>query len=98
LLAYNGLQNAFDIIVGRSDCAARKPHPQPLAIALEKLGIAHPKRALYVGDLQTDDVGAGNALGMKTALIGKGVLDRYGPLPTYHWPDLEKLRRMYGRR
>lgn len=97
LLAHHGFDELFDVVVGRNDAELRKPHPQPIALALEQLGITNPARALYVGDLQTDDVGAGRALGMKTALITDQPLDKYGPIPTYHWTNLQPLARIYGR-
>ncbi len=97
LLAYHGFEDLFDIIVGRNDCERRKPHPQPISVALERLGVIDPRRALYVGDLQVDDVGAGNALRMKTALVNNSPLDPHGPTPTYHWPDIKPLARFYGR-
>lgn len=97
LLRHHGFDGLFDVIVGRGDAEKRKPHPQPIAMALEKLGIVHPNRALYVGDLQIDDIGAGRALGMKTALVNDQPLDPYGPIPTYHWKNLQPLARIYGR-
>ena len=97
LLTHHGFDGLFDVIVGRGDAERRKPHPQPIAMALEKLGIVHPNRTLYVGDLQIDDVGAGRALGMKTALVNDRPLDPYGPIPTYHWLNLQPLGRIYGR-
>lgn len=97
LLALHGFDGIFDVIVGRNDADQRKPHPQPIALALEKLGITNPTRTLYVGDLQTDDIGAGSALGMKTALVNNRPLDPYGPRPTYHWQNLQPLIRIYGR-
>ena len=97
LLTHHGFDGSFDVIVGRNDAGQRKPHPQPLALALEKLGITDPRRALYVGDLQIDDVGAGNALGMRTALVNSEPIDPYGPRPTYHWQNLQPLTRLYGR-
>lgn len=97
LLTHHGFDGLFDVIVGRGDAERRKPHPQPIAIALEQLGIENPSRTLYVGDLQIDDVGAGTALGMKTALVNDKPLDKYGPRPTYHWKDLQPLARLYGR-
>lgn len=96
LLTHHGFDTLFDVIVGRGDAEQRKPHPQPITLALGKLGI-NPHRALYVGDLQIDDVGAGNAIGMKTALVNDMPLDPYGPIPTYHWKNLEPLGRIYGR-
>lgn len=97
LLTHHGFGGLFDVIIGRGDAEQRKPHPQPIAIALEQLGVTDLRRSLYVGDLQTDDIGAGNALGMKTALVNNKPLDKYGPRPTYHWKDLEPLARIYGR-
>ena len=97
LLEHHGLADSFDVIVGRGDAEQRKPHPQPIALALAKLGIDNYRRTLYVGDLQIDDVGAGNALGMKTALVNDTPLDPQGPVPTYHWTSLEPLARRYTR-
>ncbi len=96
LLRLHGLEDLLDVQINRTDSKQRKPHPQPIALALGRLGV-NPRRALYVGDLQIDDVGAGNALGMKTALVNDKPLDPYGPIPTYHWQDLEQLSRIYGR-
>lgn len=96
LLRHHRFEELFDEVIGRDDAERRKPHPQPIAIALEKLGIK-PNRALYVGDLQIDDIGAGNALGMKTAMISRDPLDPHGPTPTYHWQNLKPLVRLYGR-
>jgi len=97
LLTHHQFDGLFDVIVGRGDAEQRKPHPQPIALALAKLGIHNFKRAMYVGDLQVDDIGAGNALGMKTALINDKPLDPHGPVPTHHWTSLEPLARRYGR-
>lgn len=96
LLRHHGLEGLFDVQVNRTDAERRKPHPQPIALALGRLGV-NPHRALYVGDLQIDDIGAGNAIGMKTALVTDKPLDQYGPTPTYHWKNLEPLGRIYGR-
>jgi adenylosuccinate lyase len=97
LLMHHGFNGLFDVIVGRNDVEPRKPHPHPIALALEKLGLVDPTRALYVGNSQIDDVGAGNALRMKTALVNNDPLDPYGPRPTYHWQNLQPLARIYGR-
>ena len=97
LLAHHEMDGLFDVIVGRGDSNERKPHPKPIALALEKMGIIDPKRSLYAGDLQTDDIGAGSALGMKTALINNSPIDKYGPIPTYHWKNMSQLKRIYGR-
>lgn len=50
----------------------RKPDPEPLWHACERVGIA-PARALYVGDAERD-VQAGNRAGMTTLVAGFGYL------------------------
>lgn len=89
----------FDVVVNRDDTEDRKPHPAPIVIALNKLGIDEDSRArvLYVGDLQLDDVIAGNAAGVKTALITKSELDPYGAKPTYRFSGLEEVGQRFGR-
>lgn len=96
VLDLHGFSDSFDVIIGGGDVKRRKPHPEPLAIALGKLGI-NPERSMYVGDDQDADVGAAMALGMKTALVGETLPDPYGPKPTYHWKDLQPLARLYAR-
>lgn len=96
VLDLHGFSDSFDVIIGGGDVKRRKPHPEPLAIALGKLGI-NPERSMYVGDDQDADVGAAMALGMKTALVGETPPDPYGPKPTYHWKDLQPLARLYAR-
>jgi adenylosuccinate lyase len=96
VLDLHGFSDLFDVVVGGGDVKRRKPHPEPLAIALGKLGVS-PERSIYVGDDQDADVGAAKAIGMKTALVGQTPLDPYGPRPNYHWKDLQPLARLYGR-
>jgi adenylosuccinate lyase len=96
VLDLHGFSDSFDVIIGGGDVKRRKPHPEPLAIALGKIGI-NPERSMYVGDDQDADVGAAMALGMKTALVGVTPPDPYGPKPTYHWKDLQPLARLYAR-
>jgi HAD superfamily hydrolase (TIGR01549 family) len=99
LLKHHGMFDSFDIIVGRGDAERRKPHPHPLVLALDGLGISTDltRRVLFVGDSQIEDIGAGNALSMKTALVNQVPLDRFGPRPTHHWTSLEPLARRYTR-
>ncbi|MEO8863231.1 MAG: lyase family protein [Candidatus Saccharimonadales bacterium] len=96
VLDLHGFGDSFDVIVGAGNVKRRKPHPEPLAIALGKLGV-NPERSIYVGNDQDADIGAAMALGMKTALVGEDPLDPYGPRPTHHWKDLQQLTRIYAR-
>ncbi len=50
-----------------SDTEAHKPSPEPILLALERLG-AGPERAVYVGDAPVD-VAAGKAAGVATVAV-----------------------------
>jgi pyrophosphatase PpaX len=68
-----GLVRHFDVIITPEDVAEPKPHPEPVLMALEKLGVA-PDEALFVGD-SPHDVAAGRAAGTRTAAA------LWGPFP-----------------
>lgn len=70
-----GLADLFETAVFMEDSERHKPHPDPLLVALRRLGYhEQPSRALYVGD-STHDLRAGRAAGTRTA----GAL--WGPFP-----------------
>ena len=48
-----GLEDAFDVIVGSDEVTHPKPHPEPVLIALERLG-APPESAVFIGDSRHD--------------------------------------------
>ncbi len=74
-LRLTGLDDLFETAVFMEDSERHKPHPDPIWIALHRLGYRdQPARALYVGD-STHDLQAGRAAGTRTA----GVL--WGPFP-----------------
>jgi HAD superfamily hydrolase (TIGR01549 family) len=52
----------FDVVVCGGDTANRKPHPEPLLVALDRLGIP-PREAAYVGD-SPEDVTMARAAGV----------------------------------
>ena len=96
LIRHHGLSGKLDVLVTREDTEIPKPHPDPVAVALKKLGV-EPSRAVFVGNLQTDDIIAGNALGMRTVLVNDGTLHELGARPTYHYTSLRPLIRRFGR-
>jgi pyrophosphatase PpaX len=63
-LDHVGLGPHFDVIVGCDVCQRHKPDPEPVFIALEKLGY-EPTEAAFVGD-SVYDMEAGNAAGVTT--------------------------------
>ena len=68
-----GLSRHFEVIITPEDVRNAKPHPEPVLLALERLGISAAE-ALFVGD-SPHDIAAGRAAGTRTA----GVL--WGPFP-----------------
>jgi pyrophosphatase PpaX len=63
-LAHVGLARYMDTIVGCDASTRHKPDPEPVRIALHRLGSA-PEDAIFVGD-SVHDVLAGNAAGVRT--------------------------------
>ena len=97
LLDMHGIFSHFDVIINRDDCHERKPHPQPILTALERLEI-DPTRAMYVGDKQVDDIIAGNAVGMTTVLVDSGKVDKYCAQPKYQVSSPRELLSVFLRR
>jgi pyrophosphatase PpaX len=56
------LERYFDVVVGSDDTERHKPEPEPILLALERLGAA-PERAAYVGD-SPFDIRAAKAAGV----------------------------------
>ena len=66
------LQPYFKVAVSYEDTVNHKPHPEPLMLAANKLGLI-PRECLYVGDAETD-MQAAHAAGMKFLLYSKNKL------------------------
>lgn len=71
-LQRNGLADLFDAVVTRDDVRRLKPHPEPVILAAQRLGLA-PQECLMVGDTVVD-IQAGGAAGARTV----GVLCGFG--------------------
>lgn len=56
----------FDVVVTRED-APPKPSPEPLAMAVERMGVA-PSDVIYVGDFELDRL-TGEAAGIATYIV-----------------------------
>lgn len=69
LLGILGLAGFFEVVVTARHVANIKPHPEPLLLALERLGVGR-EEALFVGDNEVD-LRAGRAAGIKTVLLTK---------------------------
>lgn len=69
-----GIEAAFDVVVGSDEVTHPKPHPEPVLLALERLGRA-PAEAVFIGDSR-HDIECGRAAGVKTAAVLWGPFDR----------------------
>jgi pyrophosphatase PpaX len=73
-LADLGMAELFEALVCAEDTAHRKPHPEPLLLALQSMRHA-PAEALYVGD-SPEDVQMAKAAGVRTVGIPGGFPNR----------------------
>lgn len=91
-LQHVGLAQAFDAIVTYEETARHKPMPDPVFLALERLGMT-PDRALFVGD-SPHDMGSGRAAGVRTAAALWGPFTRdelAGNQPTFWMTQMREL-------
>ena len=72
----------INIVVGDDGKHARKPDPEPISIALEKLAITDKSRVLYVGDSEVDAATAENS-GLDYVLCTYGFRDM-ADLASFH--------------
>lgn len=68
-----GITDHVPVIVTPEDVRNPKPHPEPVRVALERLGVA-PGEAVFVGD-SPHDMASGRAAGTRTAAA------LWGPFP-----------------
>jgi phosphoglycolate phosphatase len=70
LLERCGLDGFFEVVVAGDTVARKKPDPQPLLYACERLGVA-PSRTLAIGD-SLNDAQAARAAGMPVLIVPYG--------------------------
>lgn len=74
----------IDIVIGDDGTHKRKPDPEPMEMALNKLGVTDKSRVLYIGDSEVDATTAENA-GLDYILCTYGfrdmdVLEKFHPI------------------
>jgi pyrophosphatase PpaX len=84
-LAHTSLARYIPVVIGADSVTKHKPDPEPVRVALERLGIA-PEAAVFVGD-SPHDIAAGNAAGVATvaALWGPFTRDQLAVAEPAHW-------------
>ena len=78
----------FEVLITREDTDVHKPNPEPIFLAMQKMGITDVSRVLYVGDSVHDLRCAGNA-GVDSAAVNWTYMPLYelaAEKPTY-WLD-----------
>jgi pyrophosphatase PpaX len=73
-LAHCGLADFFEVVICSDHVSDPKPAPQPVLLALQRLG-AQPARAVMIGD-SPHDLESGRAAGVRTAAVAWGPLTR----------------------
>ena len=74
LLEQMALDKRAAVVICGDSLDKRKPHPLPLIVAAETIGIAC-EDCVYIGD-DPRDIAAGRAAGMKTLIASYGYIDR----------------------
>ena len=82
LLAQLQLAERCSIVICPDDVTHKKPHPEPLLMACEKIN-AKPNRTLYVGD-HIRDIESGNSAQNKTIAVSWGYIDEGDDLTHWH--------------
>ncbi len=67
--ALEKLKEHFRVVVAYEDTVNHKPDPEPLLLAVKRLGI-RPEEAIYIGDVE-NDVKAAKAAGMKVIVYSQ---------------------------
>jgi pyrophosphatase PpaX len=96
-LAFVGLENDMEVVVGADDVVHPKPHPEPVLRALELLDMP-ASTCLFVGDSH-HDVHCGKAAGVATAGVTWGPFDRAHlevACPDHYCATPEELRAVTG--
>lgn len=73
-VAYLGWSDHFGAIIGAGDASADKPHPAPILLALERLGITPGTHVWYLGDTALD-MQTARAAGVSAILVGDALHD-----------------------
>lgn len=70
-----GISRHFQVVITPEDVTRAKPDPEPVLVALQRLGNPPPERVLFVGD-SPHDILSGRAAGVRTAGVLWGPFSR----------------------
>jgi putative hydrolase of the HAD superfamily len=82
VFARDGLLHLIDGAVYSSELPVGKPHQDAFRAALDAVGVADPRRAVFVGDRPWDDVHGAQTVGMRAILVPHSDIpdDQRGPV------------------
>jgi pyrophosphatase PpaX len=66
-LDVTGLRSYFELLITPADTVRHKPHPEPVLLAMQRLG-ARPDQSVYIGDAEFD-ISSGVAAGIDTIFV-----------------------------
>lgn len=90
-----GAEHLFEVIISMDEVTHVKPHPEPVLLAIEKLGVSK-EEAIMIGDNSHDIEGGKNA-GVRTAGVawsakGESYLQQFNPdYMLHHMSDLLEI-------
>jgi pyrophosphatase PpaX len=74
-MAVCGVAESFEVVITADHVERPKPDPEPVHVALERLGVRASERVLFIGD-SAHDIEAGQAAGVTTVAVTWGALGR----------------------
>lgn len=95
ILAHFYIDALFGCILGGGDTEHLKPHPEPLQLAMTKLGVA-PANAWMIGDHHTD-IEAARRAGCNSAFLEGGMGHASHEKPTLRFPNFTAMVTHFSR-
>lgn len=92
-----GLSDVFEVIITPDNTKETKPHPDPILLGCEKLGVS-PKNSIYVGD-SVFDMQAGQAAGTELCAVKYSVTPKDDLLkfnPMFFVNTIDELANLLG--
>ena len=88
------LSGIWDAVLCSEQCGVLKPHPLPFLKLAEMMSLP-PENILYVGNRHSYDVTGANKIGMKTALIKRGLSfgRKKTPAPDFLFSDYRQFNK-----
>jgi putative hydrolase of the HAD superfamily len=83
----DGVAELIDAAVYTSEIEWTKPHPAAFRAALDAVGVADPRAAVFVGDRPWDDIHGARSVGMRAVLVPHSEIPDFQVGPVQGEPD-----------